>query len=388
MRMSGADLGDRLQTPLHRVVRQTRRSDERQGQPSGGSGTGGSAPRSRYLDVLRATAIVRVYMHHALWISWLAVLFPAMWVMFALGGCLTASSLQRRGLVGTVRSRMRRLLPPLWVLAIVAIPLMVARGWLVDLESPLRWPELLWWVFPLANPPASGWGGPFVLALWYLRAYLWFVLLTPLLWWAFQRWPIPTLVAPLAAAVLLDSPLVTLPADKVTDVVWATALYGTCWILGFARHTHLLDQIPAWVCALAGVGLAGAGLAWGMFRLESAQPPLDNPAAGALWGTGYALVLMRIRPTMAWLDRFPVLARLIRSVNARALTIYVWHLPALFAAAGLLTLGGVDLSKTGGVAATFGLGILLTGAAVLSVGWVEDVAARRKPLLLPTTGSG
>ncbi|MGN9913415.1 hypothetical protein ACTMTJ_38335 [Phytohabitans sp. LJ34] len=34
-----------------------------------------STPRSRYLDMLPATAILRVYMQHALWTSWLAALF-------------------------------------------------------------------------------------------------------------------------------------------------------------------------------------------------------------------------------------------------------------------------------------------------------------------------
>jgi peptidoglycan/LPS O-acetylase OafA/YrhL len=308
-----------------------------------------------------------------------------MWVMFALAGCLTASSLERRGPLPTVRSRVRRLLPPLWALAAVAVPLMLVHGWLTDAQNPLRWRDLLWWVLPLANPPASGWGGPFVLALWYIRAYLWFVLLSPILWWAFRRWPIATLLAPLSAAVLLDSPLVNLPSDRVTDVVWATALYGTGWILGFARYTGLLQRIPLWACALAAVALCAAGIAWGTARLGPAVAwPLDNPAADALWGTGYALILMRWRPTMAWIDRIPPLARLISGLNARAVTIYIWHLPAIFAAGGILLLLGVDLATPGGTGATLAAGGLLTIAAVLVVGWIEDLAARRRPKLVPS----
>lgn len=340
------------------------------------------AARSRYLDVLRAAAIVRVFVHHALWIGWLTVLFPSMWIMFALAGCLTAASFERGGTVRTVRSRIRRLLPPLWIFAAVAVPLMFAQGWLADTANPVRWADLLYWLMPLANPPGSGWGGPFVLALWYLRAYLWFVLLSPILWWAFRRWPIPTLAAPTASALLLDSPLVNLPQDKVTDVVWATALYGTCWILGFARYRGLLDTLPLWACALITLGLCAAGLIWGAVR-QSQGWPLDNVAADALWGTGYALVLMRLRPTMAWLDRLPRLERLVRNLNSRAMTIYIWHLPALFAAGLLLLLAGVDLSSPHGLAATLALGVVLTAIATAAVGWVEDLAARRKPRLVP-----
>ena len=81
-------------------------------------------PRSSYVDTLRALAIVRVYVHHTLWISWLTTLFPSMWVMFALAGLLTARSIDSRGGRDTVRARFRRTLPPLWGLAVVVVPLM------------------------------------------------------------------------------------------------------------------------------------------------------------------------------------------------------------------------------------------------------------------------
>jgi hypothetical protein len=67
--------------------------------------------RSRYIDTLRAVAITRVFLHHTLWISWLAVLFPSMFVMFGLAGAMTAATLERKGPATTVRSRLRRLLP-------------------------------------------------------------------------------------------------------------------------------------------------------------------------------------------------------------------------------------------------------------------------------------
>lgn len=342
--------------------------------------------RCGYLDTLRAVAILRVFLHHTLWIGWLAVIFPSMSIMFALAGYLTAASLDRGGAARTILSRLRRLLPPLWVLALVAVPVMLAHGWLSDEERPLRWPDLTWWVLPLANPPASLWGEWFALALWYLRAYLWLVLVSPALWWAFRRWPVATLLTPLTVAALLYSPLVIVPENPVGHALWSTALYGTCWLLGFARHTRLLDRVPVWGCAAIAVGLCGAGLLWAAIETRAVAAlqtvPLD-PLANMLWGTGFALVLMRLRPAMTWLERTPRLVRVVRMVNARAITIYIWHLPALFATAGLVLLAGVDAVSPAGIATTLFVGSLLTAAAVLSVGWVEDLAARRRPVILP-----
>jgi peptidoglycan/LPS O-acetylase OafA/YrhL len=336
--------------------------------------------RSRYVDTLRAVAITRVFLHHTLWISWLAVLFPSMFVMFGLAGAMTAASLERKGPATTVASRLRRLLPPLWALAAVAIPLMILHGWEHDPASPLVWRDLLYWVLPLANPPASSWGGPFAMALWYLRAYLWFILLSPVLWWAFRRWPLATLLAPLTAAVLLYSPLLPLPLNRLGDVLWSTASYGTCWVLGFARHTKLLDRVPFWACATAAAVLGVIGFMWGAGR---AAFPFADPIAETLWGTGFVLVALRARPTLAWLDRFPRLARIVGAVNARAVTIYVWQLPALFLTGALLQLAGIAPLSTWAKLASLFVGAPLTAVAVLCVGWVEDLAARRRPALVP-----
>jgi peptidoglycan/LPS O-acetylase OafA/YrhL len=81
--------------------------------------------RNLYVDSLRALAVTRVCLHHVLWIGWLTVVFPSMPVMFALAGYLTAATLHRGGVARMLRSRLRRLLPPLWALAVVAIPLIL-----------------------------------------------------------------------------------------------------------------------------------------------------------------------------------------------------------------------------------------------------------------------
>jgi len=326
-----------------------------------------SGERSPYIDALRALAILRVYLLHTLWLTWLPLAFPAMPVMFALAGYLTAVSLDRGAPLRVVGSRLRRLLPPLWALAVVAVPLMVLVGWRPSL------PDVSWWVVPLRNPPSSEWGGPFSLGLWYIRAYLWLVLLSPLLWWAFRRWPVGALLTLSAFAVLFASPLVDLQMNPVTDVFWSTAAYGTCWLIGYARHTGLLDRVPLRWYALGVGALALGAMMWLAERGE------DDRLGALVWGWAVVLLLMRARPRLDWLAQVPWLARLIRMINARAVTIYVWHLPVLYAAGGLLTMSGLYAGK----AAILGVGTVLLVAVVLALGWVEDLAARRRPSLLP-----
>jgi peptidoglycan/LPS O-acetylase OafA/YrhL len=168
-------------------------------------------------------------------------------------------------------------------------------------------------------------------------------------------------------------------------VVLSTATYGTCWLIGFARYTRQLDRLPGWACALLAAVLTGAGLAWA--ALHGGVTTLsDDPLADLLWGTGFALALMRLRPAMAWLPRAPRLTRLVSLINARAVTIYVWHLPALFATGALLQLAGIEPDGPTRLVTTLALGSALTVAIVLATGWIEDLAAARRPALLPTPG--
>jgi peptidoglycan/LPS O-acetylase OafA/YrhL len=337
--------------------------------------------RSSYVDTLRALAIVRVYVHHTLWISWLTTLFPSMWVMFALAGLLTARSVDSRGGRDTIRARFRRTLPPLWGLAVIVVPLMLIAGWASDSTSPLRWHDLVYWIVPLANPPTSSWAGAFALGLWYLRAYLWFVLLSPMLLWAFRRWPIPTLATPLLVAMVLNLPAIPLPSDKIMDVISSTAIYGTAWMLGFAWHSGQLDRLTARACGLIAAGLAAAGLAWGLAFGSSDGWPFTNQMAEALWGTGFVLVLLRWHPSMEWLKRVPAVAKTVAYLNSRAVTIYVWHLPVLLAGGTLLGMAGVSTAGMAGRFAALTLGVALLAVTVVATGWIEDLAARRRVAL-------
>ncbi|WP_307831008.1 acyltransferase family protein [Nucisporomicrobium flavum] len=348
--------------------------------------TSAQAPaRDRYFDTLRALAIVRVVAYHAFHYAVLALLFPSMGVMFALGGSLMAKSLDRSPGPKVIRSRVRRLLPALWVMGLVLVPLMLAGGWA---HHP-AWPDFLLWVVPLATPPASHGigdvGAEGAGVLWYLATYLWLVLLSPVLLRLYRRRRVLTIAVPLLILAALHSqPIVT--GNNAVQTAGYVLTFLPCWLLGFAHRDGDLRRLrPALVAGIAAV-LTVVSLGW---VVEHPGPGgldlVPFPLAHALYSMGFVLALLRLDPDMAWLGRLPLLQRLVAALNNRAVTIYLWHNVVITAAIivgdqlklwdwhqGLL----IYLAFSG-----IALSMLLF--AVLAVGWVEDLAARRTPRLRP-----
>ncbi|MFD8074216.1 acyltransferase family protein [Streptomyces sp. NPDC059718] len=375
------------------------------GGAAGRSGAARSVVRDRYLDLLRAVALVRVVVYHCFGWAWLTLAFPSMGVMFALAGSLMARSLARPA-AAVIRSRIRRLLPPLWVLAALLLPAMLIGGWRpsTDGDGPLGWGlRLLWWIVPLGTPPfpwelgqQSGllentWAVQAAGPLWYLRAYLWFVLLSPLMLWAFRRLPWATLLAPLALTAALTTGWVTIPGDLggvVTDFV----TFGSCWILGFAHHDGLTRRLPAFVVPLVAPVLMAAGAWWASgHQTEDGWDLNDIPLAQALWSLGFVALLLRVSP--AW-DRLPrPIARLdgpVTLLNARAVTFYLWHEIALIASVPLIDqLWNFRLLEyhvpwlLESDWFQFVVVWPLIGLLLVCFGWAEDLAARRPARLWP-----
>jgi peptidoglycan/LPS O-acetylase OafA/YrhL len=317
--------------------------------------------RNRYLDLLRAAAVARVVVYHVTGWSALTVIFPAMSVMFALGGSMMAASLDRSGPFAVER-RLRRLLPSLWVLSAIAVPAMMIGG--------LGWnARLLFWFFPLQDPPAAGRWTEALSATWYLRDFLWFVLLSPLLLPLFRRLPAVAVAVPYAGLAVITFAGLT-PHPIVRDL----CLYGGAWLLGFAHHDGLLRSrrlIPVAVAAAVGAAV------WAGFHPGPRGFDLnDIPLANALWSLAAVLILLRFDP------RVPQ-HRLITVLNARALTVYLWHVPIIV----LITHAGEDAGWPVRGPAGIGWRLVVVGAvltqAVLAAGWVEDAAAGRRPVLLP-----
>jgi peptidoglycan/LPS O-acetylase OafA/YrhL len=308
--------------------------------------------RDRYLDLLRAAAIGRVLVYHVYGWAWLTFVMPAMGVMFAIAGSLMAASLARSSGAHVIGTRLRRLLPPLWLLGAIALPVMAFLEWRPD------W-RVVWWVLPLGDPVGSGDGLPFWEVLWYLRAYVWFVLLSPAVYRLYRRAPWPTVALPLALLMGLHVTGFALPGGA-DAVQWDLVTYGACWIAGFAHRDGRLAALPRPV--LAGVVALLVAGTFGWLRMEPIPPggDLDRVAgAQALWSLAFVLVVLRWHPRVA---DHPAL----RWINSHAVTIYLWHNPMIWVA-GLLPLASMW---------TLPLVVALTGAAALTTGWAERGAAR------------
>ncbi len=346
------------------------------------SAGGQAGQRERYLDVYRAIALVRVVVYHMFGYAWLSFFFPAMGVMFAVAGSLTARSLERRPGTMVIWSRLRRLLPSLWVLGAIVVPAMLLHSWSARGDADrLPWSDLAYWIVPVLDPPGTEWAANATAPLWYIRAYLWFVLLSPLLLRAFRRWPVATTVAPLV--LILGAGLGVPNLDSLGgsgSVLRDFGTYGACWVLGFAHRSGALRRIQMPVAAgLAAVTMA-VGLGW---ALNNAHPGLgydlnEIPTGQALWSVGVVLVLLRWAPRLDWIDGVPIIGWLVQLITARAVTIYLWHNIAIDLSFPVNNfLGRYSMVEY------FITACVLTGVAVLLFGWVEDLAARRPVQLVP-----
>ncbi|WP_428964025.1 acyltransferase family protein [Micromonospora fluostatini] len=329
--------------------------------------------RNRYLDLLRFLAIIRVVVYHVTGWASLTLIFPAMSVMFALAGSLMAASLTRTGPSAVVR-RLRRLLPSLWVVALIFVPAMLFTG----LEPTWR---VVLWLFPVADPPANHWGALALSVIWYLRDYLWFVLASPIALWLFRRAPLPTLLAPYLLLLAIQVGVLADPSLVLREF----GLYFGAWLLGFAHHDGLLRRLTNRVLVPTVLVVGGTGAAWVLTHPGNRGYDLnDIPLGNALWSAAFILVALGRAPAgAAWVDRNAVFGRAVTVLNRRALTVYLWHMPFVVALTPLVDVVGWSHQDPVGLAIRVFLVFALVGLVTMLVGWVEDVAAGRPPEMLP-----
>ncbi|CAM5669045.1 hypothetical protein GCM10010329_35540 [Streptomyces spiroverticillatus] len=369
--------------------------------------------RDRYLDLLRSIALVRVVLFHVYGQAWMTIIFPSMGVMFALAGSLMARSLSARSAGQVIKSRVRRLMVPVWVFAIVTLALIFNGGWKPtageDGESIIWWwIRLAWWFVPVGaatGPDEVGspgglldvsWAAQTSGPLWYIRAYLWFVMLSPLMLKLFRKLPWPTLLAPLALSAVLGMKLIEIPGETGNAITDFTT-FASCWMLGFAHNEGTLKKLKPYMIPSFAAVLMGLGLWWAGTHIGEAGWNFDEiPTANALWSLGFCAVLLHYSPSWEVLpDKLKGFDTPITLANNRAVTIYLWHEMAI-----MLTIPVIDQMWSLGSLPVVGelinanLGKLyqvlmfilawpLIAAAIAGFGWAEDVAAKRKPRLWP-----
>lgn len=341
--------------------------------------------RDPLLDGLRAVALGRVLLWHALAWAWLSWVFPAMPVMFFLAGSLLATSLGRGApWWRTALKRWRRLLVPFWVFAaaVLTTTVLTARG-----AGGLPVLEHWWrWLLPLAPPVgAEGQQGWLTSHLWYVSDYLWLVLLAPLVVRLARR---PLLVAAVALAGLALLEIGPRHGLAMPTGGWRTGVgdllcYGLFAVLGaaWARARRRPSRVLLAVVAVLALGAAGA---------LTTLVPLDRGSLNSSW-------LVLALAALGWLAALAVVEdRLRRSVTgarrqgflqgvtARAVTIYLWHPAAI-----VLSRTAVDelwptAPQRYAVPVVVLGSVLGTFLAVLAVGWVEDLAGGRPARFWPT----
>ncbi|MFI7077528.1 acyltransferase [Micromonospora sp. NPDC049903] len=341
------------------------------------------ADRERYLDLLRAVAIMMVVLGHwavatigydehgqpdghsalpaipwAYPLTWAVQVMP---VFFLVGGYANAASLtahRSRGgdAAGWLLGRSARLLRPTSALVLVlAGGALAAR--LVGVE-----PSMVRTVVWFATIP-----------LWFLAAYLVVVPLTPLMYALHRRFglAVPVALALLVAAgdvgraigyetAALPNYLLGWLAVHQVGFAWYDARRGHCDPTGASRWTRCLpmSRRAALVLAVAGLGVAVLLTSVGPYPVSMINMPgqrLDNaaPPSVALLAVATAqlgLILLLRERAERWLHRNRPWQAVI-AVNSVVLTVFLWHLSAVILLVGALDRLGVLPTPPAGSAA-------------------------------------
>jgi Acyltransferase family len=312
--------------------------------------------RNRYADLLRVGAIFAVvyghwvltdvtYAHGQLsgldaleyvsWGRWVTLPLQVMPVFFLVGGYANAVSWtahQARGETWTtwVRGRAMRLL---WPTSVYAASASIAAGLAIVAGVPAT---------ELAQ---AGW--LIALHLWFLPVYLLLIALTPVMLAAQRRWGLAVPAAMALAAAGVDAGVLGphLPVIGFANyfLVWGSAhQWGFAWRDGSLTR----DRWRPWLLAGAGLALLTGLLAWSPFpvdmigageRITNTGPP--SIALLALAATETGLLLAAEPAASRLLDR-ERWWRLVRWLNPKVMTIYLWHMaPVVIVAVALYPTG-------------------------------------------------
>jgi hypothetical protein len=314
-----------------------------------------AAGRDPFIDLLRVVGMVLIVFQHwtipvlgydgdrlttgnalstpGVWVvTWLSQVMP---LVFFAGGAANAISFRRSAepAPSWLAVRLRRLAWPLLPLAAVWIPL----------------PHILLSLGVPAQPLEVGAKLTGQL-LWFLAVYLIAVTATPYALRLHERygWRVPVALA--AGAVLTDVARFSTGLDamgylNVVFVWMAVHQLGLFYAEGRLR--------AAWALALGGFGAAALLVAYGPYpgsmiglpgaEMSNMAPPTLAMLAVGLGQVGLAVAL---RPALV---RLPT-RRLLAWAGPRIMTMYLWHMPALFAVTGVVVvLLGVDTPRPGSV---------------------------------------
>jgi peptidoglycan/LPS O-acetylase OafA/YrhL len=308
--------------------------------------------RDPFLDVVRVLAIVLVVFQHWLVpvLGWTgtelttgnAYATPGWWVLtwvgqvmplvFFAGGAANFLSLRgHRGRGGSDRdwlaARVHRLAIPLLPLVAVWLPL-------PHLLSTLGVPQ----------QPLDVGGAVVGQLLWFMAVYLAAILVTPLMIRAQERYGMRVFAALVAAALLVD--LVRFEGLGIAGFLNAVFVWLAVHQLGFHYAQNPPSMRGAAAMAIGGFGLTALMVSFGPYPLSMVGmpgAPVSNagPPTACLiaLGVGQIGLVLLARPLIRSLVARPAAARVLTWVGARSMSLYLWHMSAMVAVAGVWTLG-------------------------------------------------
>jgi hypothetical protein len=292
---------------------------------------------------------------------------------------------------------------------VIGVGGMVVQGWGPDAEGHPAWWwfHLTFWILPISDPPyaedlpgvhgfiGADWAVELAGPLWYVRAYLWYVVLSPVLLRALRAVPVVTLLFPVALSAAFELGYLSLPGERFASGLTDFSTFGACWILGMAHQEGILRRLPRFVVPSVAPAVALTGLWYALHHDFGTGNDLDSmPFAQALWSLGTVALLLHLSPSWSeWPRRLRRWDGVITFLNSRAVTIYLWHNTCILVAAtqwdrlwAVVVLEQNVPWLLESVWPVLALTWVLIVGCVVAFGWAEDLAARRRPRLWPNGG--
>jgi CubicO group peptidase (beta-lactamase class C family)/peptidoglycan/LPS O-acetylase OafA/YrhL len=267
------------------------------------------SPRDVALDGLRAIAILRVITWHASGWSWTTWIISSVPAMFVVTGALLARSLQKASAFQTLWKRFKRLLLPLWFYSLTV--------YLLSKHFHVRTSAVWTFFLPFSQPTsliASQW---FTSAMWYLRAYVWVLILSPFIYALTRKWKSIIPITGIIAVVVLG--VWNIDTAGFGWAVGDIVLYSTCAAAGMAWLVN--DRPSPKALHITAIAFLIGACGWLLFR-QPLDGVVNNDHVLHLFVGGFWTALLLHFPRTLSLFSTTAVSRFL---NRYPLSIYLWH---------------------------------------------------------------